>query len=295
VSRALAAALLLSVGLIAPLAAQLAPAVSKTEPAAAAPAGGPAWNELKPAQQTALQPLADHWAGIDANRKAKWLEVARRFATMTPAERQRTQARMAAWAALTPVERGRARQNFQELRSLRADDRQALWEAYNALPPETKRELAQRAKPGASAAARPADNAASTAIAGKRVAPLGQAQVTVRPVTPTVLQAKPGASTTLVTKSAPTPPAHHQPGLPKIAATEGFVNPSTLLPSRGPQGAATLAPLPATGRAPAARPAAAATPAAAAAAASGAAPGASATAAHPAAAPASTAASESSQ
>jgi len=35
-----------------------------------------------------------------------------------------------------------------------------------------------------------------------------------------------------------TPPAHHQPGMPKIAATEGFVDRSTLLPQRGPQGAA---------------------------------------------------------
>ena len=285
-NRTLAAALLLSMGLIAPLAAQLAPATPK--PQAPAPSGGPAWNELKPAQQAALAPLKDHWAGIDANRKTKWLEVARRFGTMTPAERQRTQTRMAEWAALTPVERGRARQNFQELRSLRADDRHAMWEAYNALPPEKKRELAQRAKPAATAP-RPADSTASGS-AGKRATPLGQAQVTVRPVTPTVLQAKPGASTTLVTKSSPTPPAHHQPGLPKIAATEGFVNPSTLLPSRGPQGAATLAPLPAAGRTPAARPAAAAS--AAAASAGTAAVTASAAAAPAPAAPASAAASE---
>jgi hypothetical protein len=262
VNRTLAAALLLSLGLIAPLAAQLTPATPpKPEPAAPAPAGGPAWNELKPAQQAALAPLKDHWAGIDANRKTKWLEVARRFGTMTPAERQRTQARMADWAALTPVERGRARQNFQELRSLQPDDRQAMWEAYKALPPEKKRELAQRARPAAAAPRAPDPSASGSA--GKRVAPLGQAQVTVRPVAPTVLQTKPGASTTLVTKSAPTPPAHHQPGLPKIAATEGFVNPSTLLPSRGPQGAATLAPLPATRKAAAGRPAPAAASAAA--------------------------------
>jgi hypothetical protein len=34
------------------------------------------------------------------------------------------------------------------------------------------------------------------------------------------------------------PPAHHQTGMPKIAATPGFVDPATLLPKRGPQGAA---------------------------------------------------------
>ena len=57
---------------------------------------------------------------------------------------------------------------------------------------------------------------------------------------PTAQQAKPGATTTAMT-SRPQPPAHQQPGLPKIAATPGFVDPSTLLPRRGPQGAAVRA------------------------------------------------------
>jgi hypothetical protein len=57
-----------------------------------------------------------------------------------------------------------------------------------------------------------------------------------RPVAPTVVQASPGATTTLVTRQ-PTPPAHQQAGMPKIAATPGFVDSNTLLPKRGPQGA----------------------------------------------------------
>ena len=59
-----------------------------------------------------------------------------------------------------------------------------------------------------------------------------------KPVAPTVVQAQPGATTTLISKR-PAPPAHQQTGLPKIAATPGFVDKSTLLPQRGPQGAAT--------------------------------------------------------
>ena len=57
-------------------------------------------------------------------------------------------------------------------------------------------------------------------------------------VAPTVVQAAPGATTTLVTRQA-SPPVHQQTGMPKIAATPGFVDRSTLLPKRGPQGAAT--------------------------------------------------------
>jgi hypothetical protein len=53
-----------------------------------------------------------------------------------------------------------------------------------------------------------------------------------------VVQAQPGATTTLITKR-PVPPTHQQTGLPKIAATPEFVDKATLLPQRGPQGAAT--------------------------------------------------------
>ena len=58
-----------------------------------------------------------------------------------------------------------------------------------------------------------------------------------RPVSPTMVQASPGATTRLITKPAQ-PPAHQQTGMPKIAATPEFVNRSTLLPRRGPQASA---------------------------------------------------------
>jgi hypothetical protein len=51
------------------------------------------------------------------------------------------------------------------------------------------------------------------------------------------VQAPTGATTSLVTRQ-PAPPAHQQTGLPKIAATPTFVDRTTLLPQRGPQGAA---------------------------------------------------------
>lgn len=74
-----------------------------------------------------------------------------------------------------------------------------------------------------------------------------------RPVAPTMVQATPGATTTLVTRP-PAPPPHQQTGLPKIAATPGFVDSKTLLPKRGPQGAAAVRPAPPAPAAPASRP-----------------------------------------
>jgi hypothetical protein len=42
----------------------------------------------------------------------------------------------------------------------------------------------------------------------------------------------------LIAERERAPPVHQQTGLPKIAATPEFVNKATLLPQRGPQGAA---------------------------------------------------------
>jgi hypothetical protein len=56
-----------------------------------------------------------------------------------------------------------------------------------------------------------------------------------------MVQAAPGATTTLISKR-PAPPSHQQPGLPKIAATPNFVDKQTLLPQRGAQGAAVVPP-----------------------------------------------------
>ncbi len=206
-------------------------------PASKAATVGPAWSSLTRAQQQALVPLQREWAGIDANRKAKWLDVAARFPTMPAAERERVQERMADWSRLTPAERGQARLQFQESRQFAAEDRQARWDAYRALTDEERAELARRNKPAAKAAA-PVNGDAKLAAAVKRnVVPPTAAAPAPKAVSPTAVQVKPGATTTLMSQPARAP-VHQQSGLPKIAATEGFVDPKTLLPKRGPQGAA---------------------------------------------------------
>lgn len=262
-----------------PLTAQTA--APKPAPATSARADGPAWSTLTPAQQRALEPLKADWASIDASRKAKWLEVAAKLPTLPAAEQERIRQRMVEWSRMTPAERGQARLQFQETRQFSEADRRARWDTYQAFPDETKRALANLARPPVVAKApvtgTSANPSTSTAAgnggAKRNVVPVTTPGTTLRPVAPTVVQAKPGATTTLVTRPA-APPLHQQPGLPKIAATQGFVNPSTLLPQRGPQGAATLLqPVPVD---PPAAPATAASSPAAAAGAEAAAPAASA-------------------
>jgi len=215
--------------------------------AAAAPASvreeGIRWQSLTPAQREALGPLERDWPTIDAQRKQKWLALAARYHTLPPEERARIKSRMVEWAKLTPAERGQARLRFEEARQLPAPDRSARWQAYQALPPEQREQFAERAR-AASAPTTP-DPAARSARPATRdskeaksnIVPNPALTQAPKPVAPTLVQAAPGATTTLITRR-PTPPAHQQSGMPKIAATPEFVQRQTLLPKRGPQAAA---------------------------------------------------------
>lgn len=195
------------------------------------------WQELTPQQRAALSPLEHSWAGIDPDRRDKWLEVAAKFPKLTPGERQRLQDRMVEWARLSPSERGQARLQFQEAQRWTPQERQERWEAYQSLDPQARQVLAERWKLEEAArrkqAAKPADKrnvveAAAPAVAPRQVA------------SPTSVRARQGATTKPISQPRAEPP-HHQPGLPKVAATPGFVDPATLLPQRGPQGAAMAA------------------------------------------------------
>lgn len=223
-----------------------APKVAASAPAKAAANNGPAWSGLTPAQRQALAPLERDWPEIDAARRAKWIEIANRLSSMPPDERQRMQDRMKEWARLTPDERGRARLSFQEAKQLSPQQRQARWEAYQALPEEDKKALANRAQDKRDRSASP-PAASAPQVAVPKQTPTAAASapaVSVKPVAPTVVQAKPGATTTLMTKT-PSPPAHQKPGQPKIEAQPDKVDRTTLLPQRGPQGSGARTPAPA--------------------------------------------------
>ena len=229
----------LAVALIGPLAtARAQPAAVKRAPVESS---GPSWSSLTPEQRKVLAPLQNDWPSIDAPRKSKWLDLAGRYPKMPPGDQQRVQERMAEWARMTPQERAQARLNYQQAKQLPKQERQDQWHAYQALPESERKALATRANAGT----RPADPSTKSAPeqTSKRniVANPSLSPTQVKPVAPTVVQAAPGATTTLVTRQ-PAPPAHQQAGLPKIAATPGFVDRNTLLPQRGPQGASVRGP-----------------------------------------------------
>jgi hypothetical protein len=221
---------------------QNGPAVTKAEE-------GIHWQDLKADHRVALKPLEREWVSINSSQKQKWLEIAERFPTLAPDEQTRIQARMGDWARMTPEQRGQARVNFQQAKQVAPRDRQAQWEAYQSLSPEERGKLAARAtrpsvQSGADASKkgpRPEynDKAKGDAQQAKsNIVPNPAFAAPPKPVAPTVIQAQPGATTTLISRQA-APPPHQQTGMPKIAASPNFVDTATLLPQRGPQGAAT--------------------------------------------------------
>jgi hypothetical protein len=189
-------------------------------------------------QQQALSPLQRDWTSLDGTRRQKWMEVASRFPNMPAGERQRVQARMAEWARLTPAERTQARLQFQEVRQLPAPERNAKWQAYQALPDAEKQSLAQRAKPPARlASAADAAGKVRDGVTTARGAVNPASSAAARPAAPLVVQARPGATTTTMSMRAGAP-ARRQPGAPKIAATASYVDPATLLPRQKFEGTA---------------------------------------------------------
>lgn len=199
--------------------------------------GGIAWSALSVGQREALVPLQAQWSQIEPTRQQKWLEIAARFPRMSPEERERTQQRMAEWARLTPLERGQARANFQQARQLSVEEREERWQSYQALPPDQKKELAERATPPKKVRDLRKPPAADAAGGKASLVRASASPLPLKPVAPTLVQVSPGTTTRLMSRPAK-PPLHQQAGLPKIAATPDFVDASTLLPQRGAQGAA---------------------------------------------------------
>lgn len=235
VSPRSAAATRLRFGLLAGL---LWGAIAAMPAVALAQGAGPDWKSLSPSQRDALKPLERDWSSIDAQRKQKWIELAGRFDRMAPDERGRVQQRMTDWVKLSPKQRNEARLNYQGARELSPQERQERWEAYKALPDEQRRRLAASARANA---AKPATRQGPSApTAGAKVNTVPNPLLEARKpgaVAPGVVQARPGATTNLLS-TRPAQRPNQQTGLPKVATTPEFVDKTTLLPQRGPQGAA---------------------------------------------------------
>jgi hypothetical protein len=158
----------------------------------------PAWQDLTPAQQLSLKPLAATWNTLGEAHKRKWIAIARNYPTLAPAEQEKLHSRMTEWVSLSQQQRAQARMNFAQSKRLTPTQKAATWQAYQALSPEEKQKLAISAIP------KPAGAAAA-----------------VKPVPPQKLAAVP------VTRRTPKQ-------LPKLSVSTQAVNRNTLLPQPQP-------------------------------------------------------------
>ncbi len=166
------------------------------------------WNELTPAQQQALRPLAANWGTLSEPHKKKWLSLSQNYASMPPAEQALLHSRMTDWAALSPAQRAQARLNFAKAKAVSPDERKAQWQAYQALSPEERRKLAS---------------------AGGSSRPVGAATA-VKPVAPQKLAPIPR---TKLEKGSNLAERKRQPTIPPMG---NQVDKNTLLPQPSPLG-----------------------------------------------------------
>lgn len=102
------------------------------------------WQQLTPLQQAVLVSLESDWSSFTTASKTKWLKVANRYPTMSNAEQERLQSRMAAWAKLPQKDRRLARDNYLSSLQFPPEQKAAAWEAYQQLSEEEKQKLAQQ-------------------------------------------------------------------------------------------------------------------------------------------------------
>jgi len=213
----------------APLPPKARPAAPVLAPVSAL-ASVPTWQALTPAQRDLLAPLAKDWDKLGPNQRSKWLNATPRLATLPEPELARLHERMRDWAHLSPAERVDARVGFQVAKQVDAEERQAKWEAYQALPPEKRQELAEKAVARRQAKATAAAPKPPVAAGPKsNIVPAAPKLVTPVPVAGSLVQAKPGATTVLINRGLALP-THHSAGEAKVVADPSLVDPKTLLP-----------------------------------------------------------------
>jgi hypothetical protein len=115
-------------------------------------------------------------------------------------------------------------------RQLTAEQRQARWEAYQALPAEERQALADKALARREAQAAPRTAPKPMEAKPKsNIVPAAPKLLPSVPVTAGLVQAKPGATTVLISRGTILP-RHLSVGDTKVVADPSLVDPKTLLP-----------------------------------------------------------------
>ncbi|HEV8694567.1 MAG TPA: DUF3106 domain-containing protein [Lysobacter sp.] len=99
----------------------------------------PAWEQLSAAERDALTaPVRERWNAQPAER-ARMLERAHRWQTMTPQQRQKLHRGARRWAHMNPAQREQTRALFQQMRQMTPEQRQQLRANWKSMTPEQRK------------------------------------------------------------------------------------------------------------------------------------------------------------
>ena len=127
-------ALVLALLCSAPVLAQTPPSGGHATPAAAA-RSYPAWEQLSVAEREMLvAPVRERW-NSNPETRARMMEHAQRWQTMTPEQRQRAHHGMKRWSHMSPEQREHSRALFGEMRNMTPEQRQELRAKWKAMTP----------------------------------------------------------------------------------------------------------------------------------------------------------------
>ncbi|MCC7097607.1 MAG: DUF3106 domain-containing protein [Thermomonas sp.] len=116
----------------------LCPLLALGQQATPRPAPLPNWDQLTPAQRDALTaPLRDRWNNSPEDR-ARMLDRAQRWRTMSPDQRGHARRGMQRWDDMNPEQRAQARALFHATRSMDRDARRAFMDNWRRMTPQQK-------------------------------------------------------------------------------------------------------------------------------------------------------------
>lgn len=128
-------ALILALLCSAPAFAQTAPSTNAKAASSAATRSYPAWEQLSVAEREMLvAPVRERWNSNPQSR-ARIMEHAQRWQTMTPEQRRHAHRGMKRWGHMSPEQRKQTRALFGEMRKLTPEQRQELRAKWRTMTP----------------------------------------------------------------------------------------------------------------------------------------------------------------
>ncbi|WP_449446335.1 DUF3106 domain-containing protein [Thermomonas brevis] len=98
----------------------------------------PAWDQLTPAQRDLLiAPVRDRW-NREPDKRPQFIEFAKRWQSMPPAQRERARHGMQRWEGMSPEQREQARALFHGTRDMDKDARRAFFGKWRQMTPQQR-------------------------------------------------------------------------------------------------------------------------------------------------------------